>query len=89
MLENDYVVFPVYGSCSSAGVSLLIRHRLNADANLVLADDGSRLVLVDVAVKSFELQVVAVYAPNIAAERVSFNRRLAPFLDDPKQLVLK
>ena len=29
-----------------------------------------------------------VYAPNIAAERVPFFRRLAPFLDDTKRLVL-
>ena len=33
--------------------------------------------------------MVAVYAPNIAIERVSFDRRLVPFLDDPKRLVLK
>ena len=30
----------------------------------------------------------AVYALNIAAERVSFFRRLAPFLDYPKRLIL-
>ena len=29
-----------------------------------------------------------VYTPNSAAERVSFFRRLAPFLDDTKRLVL-
>ena len=44
--------------------------------------------MVDVAVKSFKFRLVAVYAPNIAVERVSFFRRLAPFLDDTKQLVL-
>ena len=32
--------------------------------------------------------MVAVYAPNIDAEKVSFFRRLAPFLDDPKWIVL-
>ena len=61
-----------YGSGSSVGVILLIERSLNADVNLALADDRSRLVMTDVAVKSFEFLVVAVYAPNIAAERVSF-----------------
>ena len=45
---------------------------LNANVNLVLADDGSRLVVADNAVKSFKFQVVAVYAPNITAEGVFF-----------------
>ena len=44
--------------------------------------------MVDVAVKSFKFRLVAVYAPNIAVERVSFFRRLAPFLDDSKRLVI-
>ena len=47
-----------------------------------------RLVVADVAVKSFKFQLVAVYAPNTAVERVPFFRRLAPFLDDSKRLVL-
>ena len=42
----------------------------------------------DVSVKSFNFRLVAVYAPNIAVEKVSFFRRLAPFLDDSKRLVL-
>ena len=44
--------------------------------------------MADVAVKSFKFRLVAVYAPSIIAERVSFFRRLAPFLDDTKRLVL-
>ena len=44
--------------------------------------------MADVAVKSFKFRLVAVYASNIAAERVSFFRRLGPFLDDTKRLVL-
>ena len=35
--------------------------------------------MVDVAVESFEFRLVVVYAPNIAAERASFFRRLVPF----------
>ena len=54
VLENDYAVLSAYGSRSSIGVSLLIGRCLNADVNLVLGDDGSRLVETDVAVKSFE-----------------------------------
>ena len=44
--------------------------------------------MADVAVKSFKFNLLAVYASNIAAERVSSFRRLAPFLDDTKRLVL-
>ena len=44
--------------------------------------------MAEVAVKSFEFRIAAVYEPNITAERVSFFRRLAPFLDDLKRLVL-
>ena len=44
--------------------------------------------MADVAVKGFKFHLVVVYAPNIAVERVSLFRRLAPFLDDTKRLVL-
>ena len=82
VLEKDFVIFSAYGSRSGTGVSLLVRCSLNTDAYVVFAGDGSRLIVADVAVKSFEFWVVAVYAPNIVLERVSFFRRLAPFLDD-------
>ena len=88
VLEKDFNVFSAYGSRASAGVSLLVGHSLDADVDVVFADDGGRLVVADVAVKSFKFRLVAVYAPNFAAERVSFFRRLAPFLDDSKRLVL-
>ena len=74
VLEDDYVIFSGFGSRSSVGFSLLIGRYLNADENLVLADDGGRLVVADVTVKSFEFRVATVYAPNIAVERVSFYR---------------
>ena len=88
VLESDFNVFSAYGSRTSAGVSLLVGRSLDADVDVVLAGDGGRLVVADVAVKSFKFRLVAVYASNIAAERVSFFRRLAPFLDDTKRLVL-
>ena len=88
VLENDFNVFSAYGSHVSAGVSLLVGRSLDADVDVVFAGDGGRLVVADVAVKSFKFRLVAVYASNIAAERVSFFRRLAPFLDDTKRLVL-
>ena len=62
VLEDNYAVLSAYGSHSSVGVSLLIGRNLNADVNLVLVDDGDRLVVADVAVKSFEFQVATVYA---------------------------
>ena len=44
--------------------------------------------MADVAIKSFEFWVVADYASKIAVERVFFFPRLAPFLNDPKRMVL-
>ena len=72
VLESDFNVFSAYGSRTSAGISLLVGRSLDADADVVFAGDGGRLVLADVAVKSFKFGLVAVYASNIAAERISF-----------------
>ena len=60
---------------------------LNADVNIVLAnDDGGWLVVADVSIKSFEFRGVAVYASNIAAERVSFYRQFTRCPDLPVQV---
>ena len=88
VLEGNYVILSAFGKHSSVGISQLIGCGLNADVNIVLADDGSRLVVANVAVKSFVLRVAAVYVPNIAAERVSFFRLLVPFLDEMKRIVV-
>ena len=56
MLVNDFVVFSEYDSRSNAGVSLLVGHSLDADVNVVFAGDGGRLVVGDVAVKSFKFR---------------------------------
>ena len=88
VLESEFNVFSAYDSRTSAGVSLLIGCSLDADVDVVFAGDGGRRVVADVAVKSFKFRLVAVYAPNTVAERVSFFRWLAPFLDDRKRLVL-
>ena len=69
VLESDFNVFPAYSSRTSAGVSLLVGHSLDAD---VFTGDMGRLVVADVAVRSFKFRLVAVYAPNIAAERIFF-----------------
>ena len=88
VLENDFNDFSAYGSRTSAGVSFLVGRSLDVDVDVVFAGDGDRLVVADVAVKSFKFRLVAVYASNIAAERISFFRRLAPFLVDTKRIVL-
>ena len=88
VLESDFNVFSAYGSRTRVVVFLLIGRSLDADVDVVFADDGGRLVVADVAVKSFKFHLVVVYAPNISAGRVSFFRRLAPFLEDTKRLVL-
>ena len=72
VLEDDFVIFSAYGSRSSIEVSLLVGRSLNADANFDFADDGDRLVEVDVAINGFEFRVAAAYAFNIAAERFPF-----------------
>ena len=88
VLESDFNVFSAYGRRTSAGVSLLVGRSLDADVNVAFAGDRGRRVVADVAVKRFKFRLVVVYAPNFAAERVSFFRRLALFLDDSKWLVL-
>ena len=88
MLEGDFVVFSTFGSHCSADVSLLVGRSLNTNVNLVFACDEGRLVVADIAVKTFEFRVFAGYAPNTVGERLSFSRRLEPFLDDSKRLVL-
>ena len=45
------IVLSAYDSRSSVDASLLIGGNINVDENLVLADDGGRLVVADVAVK--------------------------------------
>ena len=83
--ENDFNVFSAYGSRSSAGVSLLVGRSLDANVDVVFAGDGGRLVVTDFAVKSLKFRLVVAYAPSTAVKRVSFFRRLAPFLDDSKR----
>ena len=88
VLESDFNVFSAYGSRTSVGVSLIVGRSLDADVEVVSAGDEGRLVVADVAVKSFKFRLIVVYVPNFAAERASFFRRLAPFRDDSKRLVL-
>ena len=87
-LKDDFVIFLAYSRRCNAEISRIVRRSLNVIVSIVFAEDGGRLFVVNVAVKSVEFQVTAIYALNIAEERLSFFRRLAPFLDDPKQLVL-
>ena len=82
VLEDDYVVLSAYDNRSGVGVSFLIGHSLNSDVNFVLADDEDRLFVADVAVTSFEL------CAQYLSRECFFFRRLAPFLDDPKRIVL-
>ena len=69
VLRDDFVVYSAFDSRLSAGVSLLVGRSLDATVNVVFAGDGGRLLVADVAVKTFEFRIAAVYAPNSAAER--------------------
>ena len=74
MLRDDFEAFSAFSTRCNSGISLLVGHSLNAIVNLVFAGDGGQLVVADVAVKSFEFQVVAVYVPNSVGEGRSFFR---------------
>ena len=88
MLEDGFVVFSAFGSHLSAGVSLLVGRSLDAIVNVVFAGDRGRLLIADVAVKTFEFRIAAVHAPDIASERRPFFRRLESFLDASKRTAL-
>ena len=88
VLEDDFVVFSAFGSHLSTGVSLLVGHSLDEIVNIVFAGDGSRLVVADVAVKTFEFRIAAVHVPTSAAERRPSFRRLGSLLDASKRTVL-
>ena len=60
VLENDFVVYSAFGSRLSAGVSLLVGCSLDAIVNVIFAGDGGRLLVADVAVKTFEFRIAAV-----------------------------
>ena len=87
VLESDFVVYSAFNSRLSVGVSLLVGRSLDVIVN-VFAGDGGRLLVADVAVKTFEFRIAVDHAPNIAAERRVFFRRLGSFLDDSKRTVL-
>ena len=88
VLEDDFVIFSAFGSHLSAGVSLLVGCSLDAIVNLVFAGDGGRLLVADVAVKTFKFRIAAVHTPSTAAERRLFFRRLGSFLNALKWTVL-
>ena len=88
VLENDFVVYSAFGSRLSAGVSLLVGRSLDAIVDVVFAGDGGRLLVADVAVKTFKFRIAAVHVPNTTAERRSFLRWLGSFLDASKRTVL-
>ena len=75
VLKDDFVVYLAFGRRLSTGVSLLVGRSLNAIVNVVFAGDGGRLLVADVAVKTFEFRIAAFHAPNSAAERRPFLRR--------------
>ena len=77
-----------HSAATAALGSLLFGRTLHAIINLVFAGNGGRLVVANVAIKTFEFRVITVYASNSAGERRSFFWWLGPFLDNSKRLVL-
>ena len=66
------MVFSAFVSHCSAEVSLLVGRNLNAVINLVFTDDGRRLVVADVAVKSFEFRRSRFMRPIALARNAPF-----------------
>ena len=87
MLEDDFVVYSAFGSRFGARVSLLVGRSLDAIVN-VFAGDGGRLLVADVAVKTFNFRIAAVHVPTSSAERRSFFRHLGSSLDASGRTVL-
>ena len=58
-------IVSAFGYRFSAGVSLFIGRSLNANVYVVFAGEASCLVEANVALRSFNFRVVAVYSPNI------------------------
>ena len=85
---NYFDVFSAYGDSKSRGVSLLVRCGLGAVTNVVYAGASGRLIVADVAVRSYKFRVIAVYAPNFSRERKAFFRQLGPYMAYPGRLVL-
>ena len=88
VLEDDFVVYSAFSSLFGAGVSLLVGHSLDAVVNVVFAGDRGRLLVADVAVKTFEFRIAAVHMPNSAVERRSFLQWLGSFLEASRWTVL-
>ena len=88
LLKDDFVVYSAFGSHFGAGVSLLVGRSLDAIINVVFAGDGGRLLVADVAVKTFEFRIAAVHVPTSSAERRSFFWQLGSSLDSSRQTVL-
>ena len=72
VLESDFNVFSAYGCRTSVGVYMLVGRSLDADVDVVFEGDRDRLVVAEVAIKSFKFWLGVVNAPNFAAERASF-----------------
>ena len=83
MLVDGYDVFLAFSNHYSSGV-LLLGCNLEVDVNLLLEVNMGWLVVADVAMKSFEFLVVAIYVPNYIVERHSFFWWLGLFLTGPE-----
>ena len=66
VLKNNSVVYSAFGNRCRVGLSLLV----------VFAGNGGRLVVIDIAVKSFVFRGIVIYMPNCAVERHFFRQRV-------------
>ena len=72
VLAKGYSVVSTYGTTRSRGVSLLVKSVLQPRLSVFHRDAAGRLIVVDVAIKSFNFRVIAIYAPNDQGKRVVF-----------------
>ena len=75
----------IFHSCTdsahSRGVAILINKNLDCDIVSSKSDNGGRIVLVNVVINNIGYTLVNVYAPNTAAERVTFFCQLRQFVN--------
>lgn len=72
LLPSDFVAYSVYAARQARGVSLLVKRTLAGKVDLVNVDTGSRLIVVNIAVKSRSFLIVVANAANDRTDRVSF-----------------
>lgn len=88
VLLRDFQLYSAHYDTHARGVTWLVKRTLDASCDPIYADPEGRLLVLDVTVKDVAFRFIGVYAPNNHAELVSFFRRIEPFMNSSRRLVL-